>query len=61
MGKMVFTVISAVSDWERSLIRERVVMGLNRAKAYGKRLGRPRATVDVETNLRLRGFLRARG
>jgi DNA invertase Pin-like site-specific DNA recombinase len=41
MGKMVFTVISAVAELERSLIRERVVMGIKRAKADGKRLGRP--------------------
>ena len=41
MGKMVFTVIAAVAELERSLIRERVVMGINRARANGKRLGRP--------------------
>ncbi len=28
MGKMVYTVIAAVAELERSLIRERVVMGL---------------------------------
>jgi len=42
MGKMVFTVISAVAELERSLIRERVVMGLHKAKAQGKQLGRPK-------------------
>ena len=47
MGKMVFTVISAVAELERSLIRERVVMGLNRAKAQGKRLGRPKLEIDA--------------
>ncbi len=41
MGKMVFTVIGAVAELERSLIKERVVMGLERAKKDGKRLGRP--------------------
>jgi len=44
MGKMVFTIISAVAELERSLIRERVVMGIERAKAQGKRLGRPPGT-----------------
>jgi len=44
MGKMVYTVIAAVAELERSLIRERVVMGLQRAKAQGKRLGRPSGT-----------------
>jgi len=46
MGKMVYTVIAAVAELERSLIRERVVMGLQRAKAQGKRLGRPAAAID---------------
>lgn len=41
MGKMVFTVIGAVAELERSLIRERVLMGLERAKRQGKRLRQP--------------------
>lgn len=41
MGKLVFTVIAGVAELERSLIRERVMMGLSRARAEGKRLGRP--------------------
>src|SRR5579884_636952 len=48
MGKMVFTVIGAVAELERSLIRERVVMGLDRAKRQGKQLGRPKVIVDRE-------------
>jgi len=48
MGKMIFTVISAVAERERSLIRERVVMGLHRAKKQGKWLGRPKTIVDRE-------------
>jgi putative DNA-invertase from lambdoid prophage Rac len=46
MGKMVFTVIAAVAELERSLICERVAMSLQRAKAQGKRLGRPAAKID---------------
>jgi DNA invertase Pin-like site-specific DNA recombinase len=46
MRKMIFTVIGAVAELERSLIRERVMMGLDRAKRQGKRIGRPRAIVD---------------
>ena len=48
MGKMVFTVIAAVAELERSLIRERVVMGLQRAKAQGKPIGRPAIQLDSE-------------
>src|SRR5439155_8692209 len=46
MGRMVFTVIAAVAELERSLIRERVMMGLDRARRQGKRLGRPQRIVD---------------
>ncbi len=56
MGKMVYTVIAAVAELERSLIRERVVMGLQRARAQGKRLGRPRGSkANVRTIQKLKG------
>jgi len=45
-GKMIFTVLGAVAELERSLIAERVRAGLRNAKAKGKRLGRPRVAVD---------------
>jgi DNA invertase Pin-like site-specific DNA recombinase len=47
-GKMVFTVLGAVAELERSLIVERVKAGLRNAKAKGKRLGRPKRIVNVE-------------
>jgi len=40
-GKMVFTVLGAVAELERSLIAERVRMGLQNAVRRGKKLGRP--------------------
>jgi DNA invertase Pin-like site-specific DNA recombinase len=39
-GKLVFTVLGAVAELERSLIGERVRAGLRNAKAKGKTLGR---------------------
>jgi DNA invertase Pin-like site-specific DNA recombinase len=45
-GKMVFTVLGAVAELERSLIAERVRAGIRNARAKGKRIGRPRVTVD---------------
>src|SRR5215472_7076894 len=53
-GKMVFTVLGAVAELERSLIGERVRAGLRNARAKGKRLGRPRVTVDAARIGRLR-------
>lgn len=43
-GKMVFTVLGAVAELERSLIVERVKAGLRNARAKGKKLGRPKIT-----------------
>ena len=51
MGKMVFTVIAAVAELARSLIRERVVMGIKRARTNGKCLGRPRGSKADRQNL----------
>ena len=45
-GKMIFTVLGAVAELERSLIVERVRAGLRNARAKGKILGRPRKIVD---------------
>lgn len=54
-GKMVFTVLGAVAELERSLIVERVKAGLRNARAKGKRLGRPRVILDVYRIAALRG------
>jgi DNA invertase Pin-like site-specific DNA recombinase len=40
-GELVFQMIGAVAQFERSLIRERVRSGLANARANGKTLGRP--------------------
>jgi DNA invertase Pin-like site-specific DNA recombinase len=53
-GKMVFTVLGAVAELERSLIVERVRAGLRNARAKGKQLGRPRVAVDAARIGRLR-------
>jgi len=53
-GKMVFTVLAAVAELERSLIVERVRAGLRNARAKGKQLGRPRVAVDAAKIARLR-------
>jgi DNA invertase Pin-like site-specific DNA recombinase len=45
-GRMVFTVLGAVAELERSLIAERVKAGLRNARAKAKQLGRPRVIVD---------------
>src|SRR5271169_1585054 len=53
-GKMIFTVLGAVAELERSLIVERVKAGLRNARAKGKRLGRPKKIVDASKIAALR-------
>src|SRR5215467_5376255 len=48
MGKMIFTVLAAVAELERNLIKERVQMGIGRARKQGKQLGRPKRIFDRE-------------
>jgi DNA invertase Pin-like site-specific DNA recombinase len=53
-GKLVFVVLGAVAELERSLIAERVRAGLRNARAKGKILGRPRKKIDLAEIKRLR-------
>src|SRR6516225_5142431 len=53
-GKMVFTVLGAVAELERSLIAERVRAGWRNARAKGKRLARPSKGIDRSTVAALR-------
>jgi DNA invertase Pin-like site-specific DNA recombinase len=53
-GKMVFTVLGAVAELERSLISERVKAGLRNATAKGKHIGRPKVALDRSQIARLR-------
>jgi len=47
-GKMTMQVISAVAEFERDLLIERTHAGIARAKASGKRFGRPPALNDEQ-------------
>ena len=47
LGEAMFTIISAMAQLERDIIRERVKAGLRTARNKGKTLGRPKALVDI--------------
>jgi DNA invertase Pin-like site-specific DNA recombinase len=47
-GKLQMHILGAIAEFERERIRERVMAGLGRARAQGRRLGRPRARVPIE-------------
>ncbi len=57
-GKMLFQMLSVFAEFERAMIQERVKAGLARARAQGKRLGRPRVSDDIEQAVR---FQRRKG
>jgi DNA invertase Pin-like site-specific DNA recombinase len=54
LGQALFTIVSAVAQLERDLIRERVSAGIRNARANGKQLGRPKSRVDHERILELK-------
>src|SRR5579863_7000424 len=54
LGQALFTIVSAVAQLERDLIRERVTAGIRNARANGKKLGRPMRTVDPDRILEMR-------
>ena len=53
-GQLLFHVMGAFAQFERDLIAERVRAGMAHARAMGKRIGRPRAVVDIEKVTQLR-------
>lgn len=53
-GRMFFQVTGAFAEFERAMIRSRVMAGLDRARARGVRLGRPRTGAKVEAAIRTR-------
>ena len=54
LGQALFTIVSAVAQLERDIIRERVNAGICNARANGKRLGRPGVIVNLQQLIELR-------
>lgn len=50
-GRAMFQMMGVFAEFERSMISERVKSGLERAKANGKTLGRPKVSDDVEEQI----------
>jgi DNA invertase Pin-like site-specific DNA recombinase len=53
-GRLMFQLLGAFAEFERNLIKERVVAGLANARAKGKKLGRPAKTINVDKMIALR-------
>jgi DNA invertase Pin-like site-specific DNA recombinase len=53
-GRLMFQIIGAMAEFEKSLIQERVCCGLKNARARGTQLGRPKRIVDRDRILHMK-------
>ena len=60
MGKLIFQITGAFAEFERSMIRQRIHAGLQRARKAGKVLGRARIDPAIEAAIR-RSLEKGRG
>ncbi len=51
-GRMMFQMVGVFSEFERSMISERVKLGLERVRSKGTKLGRP-TKIDEETKVKI--------
>ena len=50
-GRAMFQMMGVFAEFERAIIRERVLAGLSRAKAEGRKLGRPKLAPEIEAQI----------
>jgi DNA invertase Pin-like site-specific DNA recombinase len=46
-GRLIFGIFASIAEFERELIQDRVKSGIAAARSKGKRLGRPRVSLDL--------------
>ena len=52
-GRAMFQMMGVFAEFERAIIRERVIAGLARARSEGKTLGRPTVGEDIELSIKV--------
>lgn len=52
-GMLMMQILGAFAEFERGIIRERTMAGLDRAKSQGKKLGRPFKTIPPTKNVQI--------
>ena len=57
-GKFFFTIIGAIAELEREMIRDRILLGLERRRKQGKKVGRIKGSKDLVKRKRLGYFER---
>ena len=58
MGKFFFTILASFGEMEREVIKERILLGLERRRKEGKTLGRPKGSKDKSYRKKGGYFLR---
>jgi len=53
-GRLLFGILASFAEFERNLIKERVIAGLANARAKGRKLGRPTKAINVDKMIALR-------
>jgi DNA invertase Pin-like site-specific DNA recombinase len=46
-GRLMLQILGALAEYEKELIRERVIAGVRRAQAQGKHCGRPKVDLEI--------------
>jgi len=57
-NKLMINILSSFAQFERDIIRERTMAGLDRARAQGKKLGRPKGSADKKVRKKGGYYLR---
>jgi putative DNA-invertase from lambdoid prophage Rac len=60
-GRLTFSILGAVAEFERELLRERVKAGMAQARRAGKRIGRPALRHFAPRDIEQVRALRAKG
>lgn len=53
-GRLVFSLVGAIAEFERELARERILSGIRNARSKGIRLGRPLANYELAKAIEMR-------
>ena len=56
-GRAMFQMLGVFAEFERAIIRARIISGLDRVRAQGKQLGRPRTAAETAIEVALRNGL----
>jgi DNA invertase Pin-like site-specific DNA recombinase len=57
-GKLFFNMLASFAEYEAEIIKQRVIDGLNSARARGKKLGRPKGAKDRKKRNKIGYYLR---